>query len=327
MYDKPFLDYNELLCRLESEYKLNIPDRDAVEHYISTTSYYTLINGYKEVFMTNGKFDDNILLDHIFLFHHFDVGMQNILFKYGLYAEQFFKTKLSYTISKHIGVHQDEYLNSRQYENRYRSYILMDTLANLKKVYEQEHTEDPTRHYKDTKNHIPSWILFQNANFNDVINLYTFLKPPNKEEVSQNLYKGLKIDNLDKMVLCKKNLHMIRKFRNKIAHRMKFISYRVPDEYALPKTIVSIFPETIIRKSEYTRGIGKNNLYGFFLSLLLILDDYYLRIQLLIELKTHIELFEMYDQHTALYKKYLEVTDLPLDFKERLDELFSFYST
>ena len=51
-YSKPFMTYEEQIDRLQSNYGLGIPDRDLAINLLKTISYYDLINGYKECFMS-----------------------------------------------------------------------------------------------------------------------------------------------------------------------------------------------------------------------------------------------------------------------------------
>ena len=91
-YDKPFLDYGERIEKLKVDYNLEITNKRILEkEFLKTISYYDLINGYKDCFMINGKFQNENILT-LFNFSYLDKRFQNILFMYSIYVENIFKT-------------------------------------------------------------------------------------------------------------------------------------------------------------------------------------------------------------------------------------------
>ena len=112
---KPFRTYNELILKLEKDYNLKINNPEFGIQALKTISYYDLINGYKEIFLLNGKFHNDMDLLQLFKFSVFDKDFQNILFKYSIYVENIFKTKLAYVLSKKYGVDIPRYLSLKNF--------------------------------------------------------------------------------------------------------------------------------------------------------------------------------------------------------------------
>ena len=57
IFDKPFKSFEEQIAILENKYNLYIEDKDMALSALKSLTYYDLINGYKECFITNDKFE------------------------------------------------------------------------------------------------------------------------------------------------------------------------------------------------------------------------------------------------------------------------------
>ncbi|MGL6099227.1 MAG: Abi family protein, partial [Fusobacteriaceae bacterium] len=151
IYSKPFKSYEEQIELLVNKYELTLKNHDLCLELLKTISYYDLVNGYKDFFMQDGKFIKGVSEMELFLFSLFDKNFQGILFKYSVYAENTFKTKLSYTIAKKFGVNEVEYLDEKNYlSSGYspkRNKKKLKTLDDIKKVSTSIYTKDPTLHY------------------------------------------------------------------------------------------------------------------------------------------------------------------------------------
>ena len=56
---------------------------------------FDVIEVYEKLFMKDGRFKENITIEKIFQFYHYDRSIQNILFKYTVYIERVFKNKMA----------------------------------------------------------------------------------------------------------------------------------------------------------------------------------------------------------------------------------------
>lgn len=125
-------------------------------------------------------------LEYLYTFYHFDRSIQNTLFQYSVYVENFFKTALSYVLAKNFGVHQNHYLKRSNFvnpKNKNRRKKSTDLLSKIHFTYRKNlyYIDNPTKHYLQTKNHVPPWILFKNVTFSNSIDLYSFLKSKEKK--------------------------------------------------------------------------------------------------------------------------------------------------
>lgn len=324
IYDRPFKTYEEQLDILENRYQLEINKNYFELEILSTISYYDLINGYKDCFMEDNKYKSGITKQYLFQFLLFDKNIQNLLFKYSVYAENTFKTKLSYIIAKNISVDQNIYLNKKNYakhsNDRYKRRQLIKLLDSIKNVCTST-SDNPTLHYRNTHNHIPPWILFKNVTFNNSIDLYGFLESTSKNEFVLEYFKEMTISYDEKAKMLKNMITIIRKFRNKIAHNSKVVNYSVDRKYELNRqNLLKIIPKEIYSSKDVKNNRGSSDLYSMILSLLKLLGNKYLTLSFIQEL------YFIFSSSDEIAKEYIKLTNLPQDILERLNNLSEVYN-
>lgn len=325
-YDKPFKTYDELISLLESR-NLTINDKGFAQIVLSTISYYDLVNGYKELFMVNDKFIDGISIEYLYSFFLFDTSFQNILIKYSFHIERIFKNNLAYVIAENYGEDHKQYLDQKNYQNskKNKSETFRQTFANLNDICnpQNEYIDNPTRHYVASKNHIPPWILFKNATFSDCINLYSFLKSAEKDEIC-NMIIDIPIGDAGmKKDIFYKSLNIVRKFRNVIAHNLKFITFRCYEKNSLHLAALKpAFGNSLINRSDFRAKRGFNDIYSMILSIIILLKDESLIKSFLNELIDFLQKVSgdsSYTDMTPFIKRYLTITNMPLDLSSRLE--------
>lgn len=321
-YDKPFITYEEMILKLQDQRGLIVNDVEQAIKILGTMSYYDLVNGYKECFMDHGRYKNDVTIEFLYIFHDYDRTFQNILFKYSTYVEKIFKNHLSYVIAKNIGVDEQIYLNKKEYSGSYspdRVAKLERVLYNLQSVY-QNNPGEPTLHYHTKKNHIPPWILFKNAYFNDVIDLYSFLKEKDKIEVINFMMpQGTNIELEYQKEFLKTSLTIIRKFRNTIAHNLKFITKRNENASFKKKTLKKLFQNTLYNNRDSKKEIGLNDPFAMILGLVVLLNDKALILRFKEDLSP---LFKA--GNVDLFKIYCEYTNIPEMLIPRLEKYIHF---
>lgn len=267
MYDKPFKTFDEQIEFLEKNYNLNVPNKVFAYNVLSTISYYDLINGYQEITMKDNKFIANLSLEYITYFHLLDKDFQNILLKYSLIIENIFKTKLAYVLAKNHGVHQDEYLNNDVFKYTSNNDIFFSNIKRQIWKRISKFKPHPTQYYIEHHNHVPPWILCRNIEFGNAINLYRLMKNQDKYELANLLLPNSKCDPQDKYDFSVAALQLIKDYRNKIAHNLKFVTYISKNK--IPKKSAKI----IFNNPEITNGIETfNNIETYILSTAILLD-------------------------------------------------------
>ncbi len=323
-YDKPFKTYSEQIELLKTKYGLNIVDEEFARNALISLSYYDLINGYKDCFMKNEHYIPNINIEFIYLFFLTDKSLQSILFKYSTIIENSFKSKLAYVLSKNIGVHENEYLDPKHYYKSYGKLLFNDFRNHCIDIYAgNKPIPQPTKHYKLNHNHIPPWILFKNVSFGNAINLIRLLKPNEQKELVDLLMPNINILYSEKVQFIISALNIIREYRNKIAHNLKFITFKPIKHQLSPNIITKILPKALLTwKDLNKKRIGTNDIYAYILCLNILLDDKYLQKLFCIEINNS---FEPQNESTKesseqILMHYFNITKLPKDINIRFSK-------
>ncbi|WBB29004.1 Abi family protein [Parvimonas micra] len=310
-YDRPFLDFEKQIIKLEKDYKLYIKDRQKAIELLSSISYYDLINGYKDTVAIDEDFNGTEIED-LYNLNYIDKSIQNILFKYSIYVENRFKTILSYCISAHLGVDIKDYLNKDLYygENSKK------TIDNILKSLENNNFGNPTKHYKEKHNHIPPWILFKNITFNDSIDLFLGLNKSIQFDICNLLFNN-RIEQKKAFKFANNALIIVRKFRNVIAHNLKFISYKSKEQITL-RDLSHIYSGTLIETSDFKNKVGKNDIYAMILSIATLLNISILQNNFYYDLYREFQRFRQFPNQRRLLNLFLLKTKIPNNIDERL---------
>lgn len=325
-----FLNYEQQIKKLKSEYGLIVDNKDFAIHALSTMSYYDLINGYQDVFIENDKYINNMSIEKLYSFHLFDKKFQNILFRQSVLIENMFKNRLAQIIASTMGVHQDKYLDPKHYH----SYSKTDnniTFSKLKKDIENSYNKplhyihQPTRHYLEKYGHVPPWILFKNITFSSIINLYKLLKSREKSRITHEMIKKHEITYTEKVDFLTTSLDIIRKFRNQIAHNLRVVTYNSSPNRLAPKVVSKITPNILYSKSDIKRKIGIEDMYSMMLSIIILIDNPFLIKDFSNEILANISSQynpTLQDEEIgipeSLFKDYSRITNLPIDLSKRL---------
>ncbi len=309
--DKPFLTFEQQVEKLEKEYNLIINDYDFAMEALSSFSYYDLVNGYQNIYMENGVYKEGITIELLCATHMFNKNIQGVLFKYSTYAENSFKTLLSYVIANSFSEDANKYLdinNYRKFSNPYKKKRLYKTLETIKCIC-QNSNDTPTSFYRETKDHIPPWILFRNISFSDATNLFSFLKSKEKN----NLFSYMKYLNNNEINFDNKvnilldALTLTRKFRNKIAHNLDFLTYRGS---RLNKNANLLFKNSLVLEKELKRT--RHDIWAMVLSIVILLNNNMLIYNFLAEFYSFMESDE------NMTNLYCDFAGIPRDYKERI---------
>lgn len=327
--DKPFKTFRELVEHLQHEHDLSVMDPVWAENALRVIPYYDLINGYKDLFMVNDKFHQPMNFEYLYLFHAFDRQLQNVLFAFSNLVEDYFKNNLAYILAKNFGVFQNEYLSKRNYltskgyityEKTYKQIIstYIDKTGNKKAM---DKIDEPTAHYAYKHNHIPPWILLKNVSFSNAINLFTLLRPVQKEELV-NMIISAHLTTDQKIQILQYTLTLIRKCRNTIAHNLKFISFDC-ERYSSSlnhKSIKKFIPNELLSWQDIRNDVGIHDIYAYVcFSMALIPNSIEKRI-LLENLSIFLNSYtkDKNPVHQDVLDKYLHFTKIPTNIITRL---------
>lgn len=313
-YDKPFLDFDEQIEKLKNNYNLIIPNPYNAKLLLKDISYYDLINGYKDCFMTDNKYDGTLTIEDLYYFLKYDKNIQSILLKYAIYVENKFKNILAYVLSSRYGVDVNLYLNPKNFRNN--GYNIQATINKIKKNISKDKYVNPTKHYKKNHNHVPAWILLRNLTFNQAIDIYNNLYAKDKKEVIKLISIDL-YNNKDSISIFKNSIIIVRKFRNTIAHNYDFINERTYEKIIRHQLKDSKYKNLITYK-DYKTNLTDNGPYSMIIAISLILDNYELLFHFYNELVNAMYAISTNpNMYLDIFKTYCDISGIPNNIEER----------
>lgn len=323
--DKPFKTYDEQIQILKSR-NVIIPDDEQAIEFLSTFSYYSFINGYKDLFpMDNDKFIVPVVIYDFYFLSFLDRYLNNIFFKYIIRVEKELKTHISYRISEKYGVTTDlhtpinyapdDYLSKQHFKNT------RSTNNTIKKIKHDvlKSKNQSIVHYKNNHNHIPCWILVNGISLGVTIELYNILLADDKTYVCEHMIKSDKLTIEEKKEFFNKGIKILRKYRNNIAHGNRTFNNSIKEE--LPKKQVLLLSGGNITNADYVNGIGKNDIFAVILTICSILDKntkqiFFSEIRLAFSMMSNVTF--------STGQNIFGILSLPNDFISKLDSIINF---
>jgi abortive infection bacteriophage resistance protein len=324
-YDKPFKTFDEMIEILESR-NITVSDKEFTAQALSNYSYYSIVNGYKNTFLTKSGTDEFVYgtkFEDLYLLNIIDADLNNMIFKYILYIEKSLKSKLSYRISEQYGVFterdparptsKNDYLHKSHYSNS--KHMRMNTIDKIRKCIEDNKNKNVIKHYVNDKNHLPAWILTNVVPFGLTINWYRILRDPDKEYIC-NLFlsdQSLNIESRKEFLL--KSFDLSKSYRNIIAHGSKALGLtQMP---TLPKNQTIALANDLLSDDEYNHKLGQNDIYSIIIIILTLIND----ITLLRDFYLDIHVFyHKYKDYTFKGKTIFEVFAFPNDVLKRVEK-------
>jgi len=195
-----------------------INDREKALKNIERYSYYSIVNGYKSVFKDkNNNYKPNVAFEEIFALYEFDKNIKAIFLKFTLEVEVIIKSLMANTLAEKYGV--QDYLKLENFDENVDEEFIHNLIENINKEIDDNYSKHTAiKHYKDTYNLIPPFVLTKILTFGVISRYYGLLKQTDRQDIS----KYFKIsDKLLKQILA--NLTMIR---NISAHSDRLFCYR-----------------------------------------------------------------------------------------------------
>lgn len=206
-------------------------------------------------------------------------------------------------ISENLGVRKEEYLNIKNYILRNDSEEIIRNV--IEEINELSGDENP-------------YILFKKVTFSKMTSLYDFLSEEIKEKIIP--FNFLQTEKMEAKELFRNSLILIRKFRNEIAHSMNFVNYK-SKRYVVFRYLKKVLNEhgylKLTNKNDYSKyGRGSNDIFSMILVIILLLDNEFLRIEILKELAFFIK-----NEDRERFNDFAKITNLPENFLERINRV------
>ncbi|HHW69238.1 MAG TPA: Abi family protein [Tenericutes bacterium] len=263
MVKKTFKSLDEQIQILRSK-GLIIKDEEKTKEVLLRENYF-FISGYRHLFMLNNNryFIFGTTFEELYATFLFDRGIRNIMFKYILVVENNIKSIISYQLSKKYGFKEEDYLNTKNYnQDILKQRQVNDVIEKMKRqIRVNGRKHKATLHYINNYGYIPMWILVKVLSFGIIAELYAILKETDQSSIS-NFYE-LDIDTL------KTNLYILANFRNLCAHEDILYDHRTQKN--IKDTNFHYLLDIPKYDDEYI--YGKNDLFALVIILKQMLTD------------------------------------------------------
>ena len=250
---KKYKNNEELIDYLISK-NVIVNDRELALKNIEKYSYYSIINGYKAIFKDeNSNYKENTSFEEIFALYEFDKNIKAIFLKYTLEIEVIIKSLMSNTLAEEYGV--EDYLKLENFDDNANEELVNVFIEKIEKEIDDNYIKHPAiKHYKDTYNFVPPFVLTKILTFGAISRYYSLLKQSDRQKISK--YFKLS-DKLLRQILI--NLTMVR---NISAHSDRLFNYRNKYDISF-KNIEKV----------YNRKENLCNLYMIIKSMKVLLDE------------------------------------------------------
>ena len=189
MANKKFFTYDKRIEKLEKEKQLVISDPEFAKSTLQKLSYFSLIDGYKDLFKhkPSGNYLHGVTFEEITAFYYFDEELRTLFLKYILYVERQLKSMLSYYLCEKYGEQQTAYLTAGNYnltrKNSGKTNRLITTLSHT--IALPSNYSYITYHARVYGN-VPLWVATNALTFGQVPKMYQYSTSDIRTKASLN---------------------------------------------------------------------------------------------------------------------------------------------
>ncbi len=177
---KPFITYSDQLHLLTQKKQLHISDLTYAEGKLRDIGYYSLIDGYKDIFynpMTRTYANGTNFSDIVALYN-FDENLRSLVFKYICHVEQKIRSLISYSFCETFTENQSAYLNSANYNVSNRNNRDITKLISILTYEATKNTEHSYVVYqRNTYGNVPLWVIMKTLTLGQTSKMYSFMLP------------------------------------------------------------------------------------------------------------------------------------------------------
>lgn len=259
-----FLTYDQQLDKLQNDKMLIIPDKDSAKKTLEEISYYSLIVGYKDLFLhqASRKYKYGVTFDEIVAFYHFDEQLRNLFLKYILQVERHLKSMISYHFCAKHGEKQTAYLNPGNFNFAKHKGQVNRLINSLNKTIAIPSNYRYISHHARKYQNIPLWVATNAMTMGQISAFYQYMTNDLQVKVSK-AYPNYSEKQLHQFIT------VIAKYRNVCAHGERLYNYKTTD--MIPDTL--LHKKLLIPKKKALYVQGKNDLFAVVIALRYLIRD------------------------------------------------------
>ncbi len=261
---KPFVTYNNQINILLYKKQLNISDLSYAEKKLHDIGYYSLIDGYKDIFynpMTR-TYEKGTNFSDIVALYEFDENLRSLVFKYICHIEQKIRSLISYSFCEVFSENQSAYLDSSNYNVAKKNKHDISKLISILDYEANKNTEHSYVVYqRNTYGNVPLWVIMKTLTLGQTSKMYSFMKPSIKAKVSVH-YEYVTEKELIQY------LKILTVFRNICAHNERLFSFET--RFEIPDTKLHKKMNIPQKGTQYL--YGKHDIFALFIAFRYLLD-------------------------------------------------------
>lgn len=313
----PFQEYSKQLEILVNDKKLIVKNPSFAVNVLQHYSYYTIINGYKDLFLDKSykydRFKDGTTFEMLYQSHWIDMELSSLIFRYSLLVEKKLKTRIGYLLGVKYGELEQDYLKQINYSP---SKYNRGKLSEVKQSIDSNRLIDISAlHYMKNENNLPPWIATKSISFGSIFTWYSVLKLEDKINIINNFSLPFsKLRDNEKTDIFNRLVGQVYKYRNLSAHGNRSYKLSLGTDYKLG--LISLKK---IGLDNYFIGTSTNSLYSVILSILILIDDPFAIENFIREINIFLREYTK-PQFMFLEKNIYDLFDLPLNFVEIISD-------
>lgn len=259
-----FMTYEQQLNKLQNDKALSIPNPDDAKKVLEEISYYSLIVGYKNLFLhpASKKYKYGVTFNEIVAFYHFDEQLRSLFLQYILQVERHLKSMISYYFCEKHGESQTEYLNPNNFDYSKHTKQVTRLINLLSKTISQPSNYRYIAHHARKYHNVPLWVATNAMTMGQISAFYQYMTNDLQVKVSK-AYPDYTEKQLHQFIT------IIAKFRNVCAHGERLYNFKTTD--MIPDTLLHSKLSIPQRKNLYI--YGKNDLFAVVISLRYLIRD------------------------------------------------------
>lgn len=259
---KKFTTHEQQILILKSK-ELTIDEESKAIDALKSMSYYSLINGYKEIFKNKeGNYYSDVSIDDIINLYNFDTSLKNILFVNILKIERKIKSLISYYFCLEYGDKSEDYLNVNNYNYVEKNHHNINKLVNIFQdlIFSKEVSKrrQYINHYTRKHGDVPLWVLVNALTLGNMSKMYSLLQEQTKIKIAKEYNVNHK--ELDAM------LKLLKNFRNVCAHNERVFTYKSNS------SIMDNELRNYLLQDEERKKVGKNDVLAVLVCFYYLLD-------------------------------------------------------
>ncbi|MBQ8248205.1 MAG: Abi family protein [Lachnospiraceae bacterium] len=245
---KTFSTYEQQLNKLQQDKALIISDANTAKQSLEKLSYYSLINGYKNLFKhtPSQKYIYGVTFDEIVAFYYFDEELRSLFMKYILHVERHIKSLLSYYFCEKYGESDTEYLNTNNYTLTKKNSAQISRLVHsMQKAIALPSRYAYISHHANTYGNVPLWVAMNAFTFGQTSKMFQYITNDVQYKISQ------KFEHITEREL-HQFITVLARCRNVCAHGERLFSFRIHET----------IPDSLLHKKMQIPQKNGNYLYG-----------------------------------------------------------------